>query len=209
MPKGGRDRIAAPAEAAALLAALPAFERALYATAMYAGLRRGELRALAWSDVDLKAREIHVRRGWDDVEGEQDAKSDAATRDVPILRPLGRELAAHRLACPWTTGLAFGRTPTVPFPTTSVSTRAAEAWKQANQHREPDDQLVRIGLHESRHTCASKFIAAGANPKVIQKIMGHANIAMTFDRYGHLMAGGLEEAAAAADAYLATEGVVG
>jgi hypothetical protein len=35
------------------------------------------------------------------------------------------------------------------------------------------------------------------------------NIAMTFDRYGRLMPGGLEEAAAAADAYLAAAGIVG
>ena len=208
-PKGRRDRIASPGEAARLLAALPDFERVLYATAMYAGLRRGELRALAWEDVDLKARRIHVRRGWDDVEGKQDGKSEAAERDVPVLRPLGRELAAHRLACQWTEGLVFGRSPVVPFAKTSVLTRARAAWKQANQHREPDDQLAPIGLHESRHTCASTFIAAGANPKVIQRVMGHANIAMTFDRYGHLMPGGLEEAAEAADAFLAAEGVLG
>jgi integrase len=38
---------------------------------------------------------------------------------------------------------------------------------------------------------------------VIQKVIGHATIQMTFDQYGHLMPGGLEEAAAAANAYLA------
>jgi hypothetical protein len=98
-PKGTRDRIAAPAEATALLALLPDFERGLLATAMYAGLRRGELRALRWEDVDLKGRRLHVRRGWDDYEGEIDGKSDAAERDVPILKPLAVELAAHRLRC--------------------------------------------------------------------------------------------------------------
>jgi len=39
---------------------------------------------------------------------------------------------------------------------------------------------------------------------VIQSVMGHATIQMTFDRYGHLMPGGLDEAAAAANAYLTT-----
>jgi integrase len=63
--------------------------------------------------------------------------------------------------------------------------------------------LEPIGLHEARHTCASVLIASGANPKVIQKVMGHATIGMTFDQYGHLMPGGLDEAAAAANAYLA------
>ncbi len=63
-----RDRIASATEAQALIAALPADERALWATALYAGLRRGELRALRWSDFDLGRSEIRVQRAWD-VEG--------------------------------------------------------------------------------------------------------------------------------------------
>jgi len=43
------------------------------------------------------------------------------------------------------------------------------------------------------------LIASGANPKVVQRIMGHATIAMTFDTYGHLMPDGLDRAAAAAN----------
>ena len=39
--RGKRDRIASPEEAARLIAALPASDRALWATAMYGGLRRG------------------------------------------------------------------------------------------------------------------------------------------------------------------------
>jgi hypothetical protein len=90
---------------------------------------------------------------------------------------------------------------------------ALAAWQAENDERQdknedrgPDDQLAPlepIGLHEARHTCASTLIASGANPKVIQKVMGHARIQMTFDHYGHLMPGGLEEAAAAPNAYLA------
>src|SRR4051812_2773502 len=51
----GRDRVAAPTEARALLAALPDQDRALWATALYAGLRRGELMAITWADIDLTA----------------------------------------------------------------------------------------------------------------------------------------------------------
>ena len=51
--RGGRDRIASPAEAERLAAVLGVVDRPLWATALYAGLRRGELMALRWQDVDL------------------------------------------------------------------------------------------------------------------------------------------------------------
>lgn len=63
-------RIVGPSQAAAILAALPLHDRAIWATAFYAGLRRGELQALRAMDVDLGASLIHVRKGWDQVEGE-------------------------------------------------------------------------------------------------------------------------------------------
>jgi integrase len=64
---GTRDRAATPGEAAALIDALSEDQRALWATAFYAGLRRGELRALRAADVHDGY--IDVSRGWDDVAG--------------------------------------------------------------------------------------------------------------------------------------------
>jgi integrase len=60
-----RDRVAAPLETQALIHALPEGDRALWATAIYAGLRRGELQVLRWCDVDLNAALIQVVHGWD------------------------------------------------------------------------------------------------------------------------------------------------
>lgn len=49
--------------------------------------------------------------------------------------------------------------------------------------------LSPLRLHDLRHTCASLAIAAGADVKVLQRMLGHSSAALTLDRYGHLMPG--------------------
>jgi hypothetical protein len=49
-----------------------------------------------------------------------------------------------------------------------------------------------LRLHDLRHTCASLAIAAGADVKVLQRMLGHASAALTLDRYGHLLPGQAE-----------------
>jgi integrase len=65
-----------------------------------------------------------------------------------------------------------------------------------------DAGLAPLGFHEARHTAASRFIAAGLNAKTVSTYLGHANIAVTFDRYGHLFPGAEDEARGLLDAYL-------
>lgn len=210
-PDGRRDRIAAPEEAAELIATAPEGDRALWACAFYAGLRRGELRALRWSDVDLAGRLIRVTRGWDAIEREQDVKSTAGNRRVPILDPLARELNAHKLRSGYgEDALVFGIDAKRPFNPESLRRRSLASWAAENARRAQEAEnvadvalLTSITLHEARHTCASLLIAAGVNAKALSVIMGHSTIAMTFDTYGHLMPGGLDEAAAVTNAYLA------
>ena len=50
-------------------------------------------------------------------------------------------------------------------------------------------------VHELRHTAASLWLAAGADPKVVQRVLGHATAAMTMDLYGHLVDASLWQAA--------------
>ncbi len=52
-------------------------------------------------------------------------------------------------------------------------------------------------VHDLRHTAASVWLAAGADPKVVQRVLGHASAAMTMDLYGHLIDGNLWHAARA------------
>jgi integrase len=193
--RGRRERYASPQEAEALIAAVPEEHRAMWATAMYAGLRLGELRALRVEDVDLAAGVIHVERGWDPSEGPIKLKSEAGRRKVPIAAVLRDYLAEH-LARSEREGLdlIFGRTAELPFVPKRVQERADEAWEEA--------ELRRLTPHDGRHTFASLMIAAGVNAKVLSTFMGHANISITLDRYGHLMPGSEEEAAGLLDSYL-------
>jgi integrase len=195
-PGGLRDRVATPAEAATLLAALPAEERALWATAFYGGLRRGELRALACRDVDLKAGVIHVSRSWDDAEGYVEPKSKKGAREVPIPATLKKYLAEH-LARTGRRGsdLVFGKGPTTPFTSNTIRRHAAKAW---SAHKPP---LAGIGLHEARHTYVSLMYEAGVPLETIGDFVGHSSTWMT-DRYRHLMPTAGELAAEKLDAYL-------
>lgn len=191
--RGGRNRIATPAECAELLDALPARDRPLWATAMYAGLRRGEMMALRIEDIDLDQGVIHVRRGWDTLEGEITTKS-GRERTVPINQTLRGYLEPHLAALSWSEGLVFGVNERSTFNGTPLMKRAGRFWEAAD--------LRRITLHECRHTFASLMIAAGVNAKALSTYMGHATISITLDRYGHLMPGNESEAAEMLEQYL-------
>jgi integrase len=204
-------RIATPQEAAALIEALDVKDRPLWATAFYAGLRRGELQALRACDIDLGASLIHVERGWDQVEGVIDPKSTAGRRRVPLLAILRDYLDEHLLR----TGrsgeaLVFGRTPTQAFYASTVDGRAKRAWEAANEaEREAAEAEGREPvllhpphLHLCRHTFASLLIDSGANAKAIQEFMGHSKIQTTYDVYGHLLPGSHDEVRERMDAYL-------
>lgn len=190
----GRDHVVGAIAAAAMLEALPEHDRALWATAMYAGLSRGELRALRASDADLTACVIHVERSYDDKDGVGETKG-RTKRTVPVPSLLCQRLREHLMR----TGrrgdeLLFGSTATHPFSPTRVTVRADKAWRAA--------KLERLTLHEARHCYASYMIAAGVNAKALSTYMGHASIAITLDTYGHMLPGNEEEAATLLDAYL-------
>jgi len=192
--RNGRVRIASPAEAEQLLAALPASDRPLWATALYAGLRRGELMGLRWSDIDLPRGLLQVAQAWDPKEHQMvTPKSEAGSRRVPIASVLRGFLAPLSLASADREELVFGARGT-PFCASSISERAIRAWKTVG--------LEPICLHDCRHTFASLMIAAGVNAKALSTFMGHANISITLDRYGHLMPGAEDEAANLMDRYL-------
>jgi integrase len=158
--RGGRDRIASPAEAAKLIAAVPERDRALWATAMYAGLRCGELQALRVKNIDLAGGVIHVEQAWDAKEEFVTPKSRAGRRRIPIAGIL-RDFILEHVMTNESSALAFGRTAETPFYPKTVQERADTAWRNAS--------LERITFHECRHTFASLMIAAGVNAKALSR----------------------------------------
>ncbi|MGH2964753.1 MAG: tyrosine-type recombinase/integrase, partial [Solirubrobacterales bacterium] len=196
--RGRRQRIAHPAEARALLDALPSEDRPVWAIALYAGLRRGEIKGLRWSDVDFERGLIHVEQGWDDREGPIEPKSRAGRRRVPLAKPLRSLLAVHKLRGGGSEeALLFGVGREKASDTLKLARRARPIWRRAG--------LNPIGLHECRHTYAALMIAAGVNAKALSSYMGHSSITVTLDRYGHLMPGHEDEAAAMLESYLERE----
>lgn len=200
-----RDRVADPVEAGMLLDALPEGDRALWATAFYAGLRRGELRALRCRNVDIKAGMISVEAGWDDVDGPIDPKSKQGTRTTPIPARLSKLLAAHLLK----TGrsgddFVFGTTKTRPFTPTHMRRRALKAWADENAKRaERNEPLLEpIAFHSCRHTYVSLMYAAGVPLETIGDYVGHSSTYMT-DKYRHLLPGSHDDARKKLDALLA------
>ena len=203
--RGRRDRVASRTQAAALIDALPEGERALWATAFYGGLRRGELRALRWSDVDLAAEPaaLHVRRTWDDSEGELDeTKTDAGKRTVPMTARLRALIVEHGLSTRrGGDDLVFGRTASAPFTPTTVRARALTAWgweRIANPEdtgprhvwaKAREDALDPLAPHEARHSAASYLIEAGLNDLELMEAIGHSDPRTTKTIYGHPVPG--------------------
>jgi integrase len=196
--RSARVQIVSDDDAATLIEALKAErDRALWATAFYAGLRCGELMALRWCDVDLATGELHVERSYDPKARLMVApKSQAGRRRVPIAGVLRGHLRALAIASRRSdpNALVFGDAPGKPFDYDAMLARVRANWTTA--------EITPVGLHQARHTAASIFIAAGVNIKALSTFMGHSSITITLDRYGHLMPGSIQEATGLLDAYL-------
>lgn len=170
------------------------------------------MQALRCEDIDLARNLIHVRKGWDQEEGEIEPKSEAAKRTIPLLAIL-RDFLDEQLVRTGRDGTdrIFGRAADQVFYPSTFDGRARRAWKAYNlaEREAAEDEkrlpvlLTLLTLHECRHTFASLLIDTGANPKAIQMVMGHSKIQTTFDVYGHLLPGSYDDVRARMDAYLA------
>jgi integrase len=193
-----REQVPAPSQIEAHLAALPDPHQDLWSTAVFTGLRRGELQGLQWESVDLKAGVIRVERAWDRVAGPISPKSRSGERIVPLPSRLRVSLAALRGREVGRAGEhVFSRDGHRPFDPSNELRAVRRLWDIAG--------LPGLGFHQCRHAYASLMIAAGVNAKALSAYMGHSSITVTLDRYGHLLSGNERTAAAQLDRFLASE----
>ncbi|MFL9936306.1 tyrosine-type recombinase/integrase [Paraburkholderia sp. RL18-103-BIB-C] len=141
--------------------------------ALNTGMRKGELFALQWADVDLELRTIHVQRG---------TTKDDERRDIPITDELLECLKAwkplaHRV-------YVFGNKET-DAPITDVSS----AWEALLEAAE----ITRFRFHDCRHDFASRIVQAGVDLNRVRVLLGHSDI-KTVLRYAHLSPDHLHDA---------------
>jgi integrase len=185
-------------DVAEFLASQPDDIRPLYATAAYGGLRRGEIRGLRWSDVDLANSEIHVRRGWDDKDGEIDPKSLKSARTAPIYGILRDYLDEHKMRTGGSgDNLVFASKHGKPFTSTNIARKGKRAARAAG--------VRYYGLHDLRHFYVSFSVDMGLDLAQIGDYVGHSSAYMT-DRYRHLLEDARQRARERADAYFADTG---
>ncbi len=207
-------KILGPDEIKATLAALRG--NALYpltVLALATGMRRGEIVALRWGDVDLDGGKVRVDRSIEQTNAGlsvKPPKTEAGRRTIAIpaavvaeMRRHWREQQEHRLELG--TGkakpddLVFPRPDGSVWPPDSLTADWARTVRLL--------KLPKVTLHALRHTHVSHLIASGLDVVTVSRRIGHSNPTVTLGVYAHLFGNSDERAAAAVETALA--GVLG
>jgi len=175
---------------------------ALFHTALYSGMRRSELLALRWSDIDLLLCQVYVTRTLHQLRDGSivfRAPKTAKGRRMIALSPSAvsvlrehkerQEAMRAMLGIPLKDDdLVFSDLEGKPLLPNTVT----HAWIKLVRRI----GLKGIRLHDARHSHASLMLKAGIHPKIVQERLGHSSVTITLDTYSHV-APGLQEAAAA------------
>jgi len=195
-----------PAEVHVLAASIDNRYRALVTLGAFSGLRMGELLGLQWERVDLESGSIDVAEILTEADGHLfrgPPKTRAGRRSVPLPRVAVAALQEHFDS---TEGSLGGPVFTSPEggPVRLASWRR-RYWKPAVEIA----RLVPLRPHDLRHTAVAMWIEAGASPKEVAARAGHASVAFSLDRYGHLYPGSEHQVNDALDAMAAAAQLAG
>ena len=172
-----------------------------FATLLYTGLRRGELLALRWRNLDLiKGNLTVVETAYKLGNGDyiiKEPKTAHSRRSVTLSTSLIELFRAYRIDQELlriqlgvslnADDFVFIRPDGSPLNPSAVSLAFRRITHKAG--------LKDIRIHDLRHTHATLMLQAGVNPKVVSERLGHASISITLDIYSHVLPG-MQEAAA-------------
>ena len=176
-----------------------------YIVLVNTGLRAGELSGLTWKDVDFENKALYVRRGmqkittYDDefnkVKRERkvtDVKTENSYRVVPMLDKVVRILQEYKKKVQAEQeelaelGEGFKEDDFI-FKTKCNHPITSEYLRKTCQGICKSNNFRKVGIHELRHTFATRSIEAGIDLRVLQEILGHASYSTTADIYVHIL----------------------
>lgn len=159
-------------------------------TALYTGLRVGELSALQWRDIDFEQGCIYVQRTLQRLYSEDSPaktelyisrpKSAASQRSVPLVSGLAAILEQYRNALPkeWQESKR---------PVFSVDGRYCEPrlFQLRFKSLLREAEIADMNFHALRHTFATRCAENNMDVKTLSEILGHENPSLTLKRYTH------------------------
>jgi len=170
------------------------------------GMRKGELLAARWSDVDLEAGTLAVNQTLQEAYGKllcKEPKTAKSRRRITLPGVVVEALRVHRAEQAKKT---LAREPGYVESDLVLAAPGGGPWWPSNfdrvWRRFKTRQKLEIRFHDLRHTHATQLLKAGVHPKVVSERLGHASIGITLDTYSHVMPGMQEEAAEKIDAGL-------
>lgn len=140
--------------------------------ALYTGMRRGELLALTWEDIDINAATIHINKSVYHVKNTpfiKDPKTETSIGSVPILDALMPEIKKRK-----NKGLVFPNS----YGTLMNETQFQRQWELYTQ-----ESGVKCTPHQCRHAYATMLFEAGIPPEEAQVLLRHAQMSTTMDIY--------------------------
>ena len=166
---------------------------AIIYTAIYTGMRQGEILGLTWENVNLVTKTVFVKQQLQYVAGEgyifKEPKTPKSKRHIPLttgmltlLKEIKKEQAQNKLLLSSEyddKNLIFCQENGKPLDATNL-TKRFKTLARKNGHPE-------MRFHDLRHTCATLLLAAGVDPKRVQEILGHESFNTTMDTYGHVL----------------------
>lgn len=155
--------------------------------ALMSGMRKGEILALTWGDIDFDRNLIHVTKSLAHDNNQpfvKEPKTEAGNRLVPLLLPLKEQLLKIRGKAQ-DTDILFSDNGK--YYTNKRYETMYKSFKKVTG--------ATCTIHQLRHSFATVAFEAGVSPKAIQEVLGHKQLATTMDIYTDLRMKALSEAA--------------